>query len=124
MTDTYELPWTAAITQRQLVTEVIIDDICAEMINEGFCLPMERFLEEYTDVPAQYTEHVRRHFGEEVPAEVQGIIRSISERITDMSAWFPTYDKRQLPLVERNAFVAKMAVTIAEVRALNDVLGF
>ena len=124
MTDTYILPWIAEVDQRKLVAEVIMDEICGEMIREDFCLPMERFLKEYAAVPANYQDHARRHFGEKIPGEVRGIIDSISERITDMSTWYETYDKRQLPLVSRNVIVAKMAATVAEVRALNDVFGF
>jgi|GEM_PF-2576108 len=121
----YILPLTAQIAQRQLVANVIMDEMCREIIHEHTGIPFARFMDRYKAVPVKYPDYLKKHFGDNILTEVQGIMDAICERIAESKVLHDTHDVDvQLPLVSRNAILAEMATTTAEVRALNDILGF
>ena len=120
----YQLPWTAEPAQRQLVAITLLSALRDEMVSEGVKGRVDRFFEEYGGAAGSYGILAAQHFGADIPTPVKGILMALAERISDMKTRhheMPFTNAISLP--EASDLVAKMAVTIADVRALNDILG-
>lgn len=124
MNGTYELPWIAKPAQRQLEAQTIVGAFTSEISDKGVGSCVVRFLEEFIGIPDTYKVHVAERFKDDVPAEVAGILASVAEHVSDLQQNLAeghySDDTRGFGLATA---AAKMAVTTAEVRALNHILG-
>jgi hypothetical protein len=124
MDGTYELPWIAETAQRQLEAQTIVGAFTSEIFDRGVRSCVVRFLEEFSAIPGAYKVHVAERFKGEVPAEVKGILASVAEHVSDLQQNLTEgqYSEDTSGFGLATA-AAKMAVTTAEVRALNHILG-
>lgn len=124
MDGTYTLPWIAEPAQRTLEAQTIVGAFTGEISDKGARRCVECFLEEFAAIPDTYKVHVAKRFKGDVPVEVAGILASIAEHVSDLqqnlSEGQYSYDTSGFGLATA---AAKMAVTTAEVRALNHILG-
>jgi hypothetical protein len=102
----------------------MVDAFTSEISDKGVRSCVERFLEEFAPVPEAYKAHVAERFKDGVPAEVAGILASLAEHVDDLqqnlAEGYYNDDTGGFGLATA---AAKMAVTTAEARALNHILG-
>lgn len=120
----YTLPWITEPAQRQLETQTMVGVFTSEISEKGVRSCVEGFLEEFALVPEAYKAHVAQRFKDGVPAEVLGILASLAEHVGDLQQNLAEGHYRD----DTSGFglttaAAKMAVTTAEARALNHILG-
>ncbi len=123
MATTYQLPPTANQSARLRNAVALIPEIQADMARLGIKQTLECFFERYHDAPNHTGLRAATYFDGQVPADVRMILRQCSERLDTLRRHYRAgqFDSPLMP-TDKAYLAAKLAVTIAEVRAMKDAI--
>ena len=104
-----------------ITAQILCPEFLEEIRNEGLAARVERFCNELSEVPERHTTRLKEKYGDDIPQDVRSVGISLGEHMQQIAPYMNPANNSTLAPV----FVAaKMSAAMAEVRALNHVLGY